>query len=125
MMLKEILSDLVSIDDILFVIRANGVTGEIRSDTLDIFEREKYINLGDNDGPCHMHISKELIKRAEFITEQKPERISFSVRFFDEYDKRVLACFFTKMYDDNGELKEDKKQLFDELCTKYNQKIIF
>ena len=124
-MLKEILSDLVCIDDILFVIKANGATSEIYSNGLSIREREKYINIGDNDGPCHMHINRELIKRAEFVTEQKPERISFSVRFFDENNERVLAGFFTKMYDENMNIKDDRKKLYDELSSKYNQKVTF
>jgi hypothetical protein len=43
-----------------------------------------------------MHVNSELIKRAEFVEEQKPEKISFSVRFFNESDERVLAAFFYK-----------------------------
>jgi len=124
-MLKEVLSDLASVDEILFVIKANGATGEIRSNGLSVREREKYINIGDNDGPCHMHINRELIKRAEFVTEQKPERVSFSVRFFDENDERVLAGFFTKMYDENKGLRPERKRQFDDLSAKYGGKITF
>ena len=121
----EILSDLVSVNDVLFVIKANGATSEIRSNGLGIVEREKYINIGDNDGPCHMHINKELIRRAEFITEPRSERISFSVRFFDENDKRVLAGFFTKMYDENMQLKSERKRIFDDICAKYGKRVAF
>jgi len=124
-MLKEILSDLVSVDEVLFVIKANGATSEIRSNGLSVREREKHINVGDNDGPCHMHINRELIRRAEFVAEQKPERISFSVRFFDENGERVLAGFFTKMYDENGELRAERKRRFDDLSAKYGRKITF
>ena len=53
-------------------------------------QNEKWITLGDNNGPCHMHINSELIKRAEFVKEQKPEKISYSVRFFDENDHRRI-----------------------------------
>jgi len=122
-MLKEILSDLVSVDDVLFVIKANGATSEIRSNGLGVRERAKHINIGDNDGPCHMHINRELIKRAEFVTEQKPERVSFSVRFFDENNERVLAGFFTKMYDESKGLVAERKKRFDDLSAKYGGKI--
>ena len=125
MLLKNLLSDLLQIDDILFVIKANGATSEIRSNGLNISEREKFINIGDNDGPCHMHINSELIKHAEFVTEQKPERTSFSVRFYDKNNERVLAGFFTRMYDDKKKIKPDRKQDFDDLCAKYNEKVSF
>ena len=70
-----------------------------------------------------MHVNNELIKRAEFVEEEKVERISFSVRFFDENDQRVLACFFTKMYDENKNLMSERRKLYDDLREKYGQKI--
>ena len=77
-LLKEILCDLTCIDDVLFIVKSNGVVSEIRSNSLEIKENEKWITLGDNDGPCHMHVNSELIKRAEFVKEQKPDKISFN-----------------------------------------------
>ncbi len=124
-MLEKILADLASVEDILFVIRANGVTGEIRSNGLRVHVREKYVNVGDNDGPCHMHVSRDLVRRAEFVTEQKPGRTSFSVRFFDKGGERVLAGFFTKMYDENGDLILAKRELYDDLLSKYGPRIDF
>ena len=95
-MLLELLSDLVKIDDILFIIKNNGATSEIRSNSLSIKQKEKWITIGDHAGPAHMHVNSELIKRAEFVQEQKPDKISFSVRFFNESDERVLAAFLQK-----------------------------
>ena len=60
--------------------------------------------MGDNDDPAHMHINSEMIKTIEFIQEEKPERTSFSVRFFDGNGDRALAAFFTKMYDEKKNL---------------------
>jgi len=122
-MLKDLLSDIVSVDDVLFVIKANGATSEIRSNSLNIKQKDQWITIGDNDGPCHMHVNHDMIKNAEFIVEEKPERISFSVRFFDNNNERVLACFFTKMYDENKNLKLERKKLYDDLVEKYGQKI--
>ncbi|MFQ5573661.1 MAG: ChuX/HutX family heme-like substrate-binding protein [Nitrosopumilaceae archaeon] len=124
-MLKEILSDLLKVDDILFVIKSGGAVGEIRSNSLDIRQKEQWITIGDNDGPCHMHINSENIKKAQFVTEEKPERTSFSVRFFDDKDERVLGAFFTKMYDENKNLKSDRKKLYDDLFSKYGSTIEF
>ena len=123
MILKDLLSDIISVENVLLIVKSNSATSEIRSNSLSIKQNEKWITIGDNDGPCHMHVNNELIKRAEFVEEEKVERISFSVRFFDENDQRVLACFFTKMYDKNKNLMPERKKLYDDLREKYGQKI--
>ena len=122
-MLKDILSDIVSVNDVLMIVKSNGVTSEMRSNSLSIRQNDQWITIGDNDGPCHMHVNNDMIKKAEFVEEEKPERTSFSIRFFDKNDERVLACFFTKMYDENKNLKLDRKKFYDDLLEKYGQKI--
>ncbi len=124
-MLLELLSELVKIDDILLIIKNEGAISEVRSNSLSIRQKEKWITIGDNDGPAHMHIDSELIKSAEFVQEEKPERTSFSVRFFDKNKKRVLAAFFTKMYDESKTLISERKKVYDELNQKYSSKINF
>ena len=124
-MLFELLSDLLKIDDLLFIVRNAGAVSEVRNNSLSIKQKEKWITIGDNDGPAHMHIDSELIKSAEFVQEVKPERTSFSVRFFNENDERVLAVFFTKMYDDTKTLISERKKVYDQLSQKYSSKIQF
>ena len=124
-MLFELLSDLVKIDEILFIVRNFGVVSEIRNNSLNIKQKEKWITIGDNDGPAHMHIDSELIKSAEFVKEIKPERTSFSVRFFNENGDRVLAAFFTKMYDETKILISERTKIYDQLHQKYSSKIKF
>ena len=121
-MLYEILSDLVKIENVLFIVKSNGAVSEIRSNMLNIRQKEKWINIGENDGPCHMHVNSELIKKAEFVKEQKPERISFSVRFYDENEERVLAAFITKMYDDTMNIIPERLKSYEELFEKYGSK---
>ena len=96
MLLFEILSDLVKINDVLLIVKNNGATSEIRSDSLSIRQKEKWITIGDNDGPAHMHIDSELIKSAMFVQEEKPERTSFSVRFFNKNEERGFSSIFYK-----------------------------
>ena len=122
-MLKDILSDIVSVDDVLMIVKSNGATSEMRSNSLSIRQNNQWITIGDNDGPCHMHINNDIIQKAEFVEEEKLERTSFSVRFFDKNDERVLACFFTKMYDEDKNLKLERKKLYDDLLEKYGRKI--
>ena len=124
-MLLDLLSDLIKIDDVLLIIKNDGATSEIRSNSLSIRKKEKWITVGDNDGPAHLHIDSDSIKSAEFVEERKPKRISFSVWFFDVNNKRVLAAFFTKMYDEYGTLILERKKTYDDLRQKYPSKIQF
>ncbi|MDH3395689.1 MAG: hypothetical protein OEL52_05995 [Nitrosopumilus sp.] len=124
-MLFEILSDLVKIDDVLFIVKNNCAISEVRSNSLHIRQKEKWITIGDNDGPAHMHINLELIKSAKFVQEQKSERINFSIRFFDETGDRILAAFFTKMYDESKRLISERKKSYDQLNQRYASKIQF
>ena len=124
-MLLELLSDIIKVDDVLLITKNDGATCEIRSNSLTIRQKEKWITIGDNDGPAHMHVNSEMIKSAEFIQEQRPDKISFSVRFFDENDERIVAAFFTKMYDESKNLIYVRKDLYDSLQNKYSSKIKF
>ena len=125
MLLFELLSDIIKVDDVLLITKNIAATCEIRSNSLTIRQKEKWITIGDNDGPAHMHINSEMIKSAEFIQEQRPEKISFSVRFFDVHDERIVAAFFTKMYDESKTLISERKVLYDSLHDKYSSKIKF
>ena len=124
-MLFDILSDLLEIDDILLIIKNNAAVSEIRSNSLPIKQKEKWITLGNNDGPAHMHINSELIRIAEFIEEERPDRTSFSIQFFDQNGERILGAFFTKMYDQSNNLNFERKKIYEKLCKKYGLKIQF
>jgi putative heme iron utilization protein len=119
LLLFEILSDLVKIEDILLIVKNTSATSEIKSNSLSIKQREKWITIGNNDDPAHLHINSEMIKTIEFIQEKRPERISFSVRFFDDGGERILAAFFTKMYDEKKNLNFTRKKIYDDLCQRY------
>lgn len=123
-LLYELLSDIVEIENVLFVVKSEGATSEVRS-PLSIRQKEKWITLGENDDPAHMHVDSELISRAEFVQEEKPERTSFSVRFYNKDNQRVLAAFFTKMYDDSKILIPERKKMYDQLNQKFSSKINF
>ena len=124
-MALDILSDIVKIPDVLLVVKNGAAVSEIRSNSLGIKQKDKWITIGDNDGPAHMHLNSDLLTHAKFVKEEKPERISFSVRFFDQNDERILGAFFTKMYDENKNLKPERVKLYNELNEKYGSKIKF
>lgn len=122
-MLFNLLSDLLKINDVLFIIKNNGIISEIRSNSLTINQKEDWITIGDSEGPCHIHINNNSIKTIKFIIEEKPDRTSFSVQFFSENGDRLLGAFLSKMYDEKT-LKLSRKLLYDELLTKYGSQII-
>ena len=124
-MLFELLSDLLEIDDVLLIVKNSGVVSEVRSNSLGIRQKEKWITIGDNDGPAHIHVDSELIKSAEFVQEEKPERTSYSMRFYNETGERILAAFFTKMYDESKNLILERKKVYDKLNQKYGSSIKF
>jgi hypothetical protein len=125
LLLFEILSDLIKIDDVLIIVKNDAAISEIRSNSMSIRQKEKWITIGDNEGPAHMHINSELVRSAEFVQEQKPERVSFSIRFDDKDDHRILATFFTKMYGEDKKLISSRKMHYDQLNQKYGPKIQF
>ena len=65
-LLFELLSEIVKIEDILFVVRSEGATSEVRS-PLSIRQKEQWITMGENDGPAHIHVNSEIISSAEFV----------------------------------------------------------
>lgn len=122
-MLLDLLSDILNVPDVLLIIKNGAAVSEIRSNSLGIKQKEKWITIGDNDDPAHMHLNSDLVSYAKFVKEEKPERISFSVRFFDKNDNRILGAFFTKMYDENKNLLRDRVNLYDQLQQKHGSKI--
>ncbi len=130
-LLYDLLEDVLKVDDVLFVVKSKGATSEIRSNGLRIRQKNQWITIGENDGPCHMHINSDTVKSADFVREQKPDRVSFSIRFYDSKEKekgdddgRVLAAFFTKMYDENKTLNESRVELFERINKKYGEKTL-
>ena len=80
MVLKDLLSDIISVKNVLLIVKSNGATSEIRSNSLSIKQNEKWITIGDNDGPCHMHVNNELIKRAEYKRQELVLVLDFSMK---------------------------------------------
>ena len=126
MLLFDLLSDILRVGDVLLVVKSPGAVSEVRSNSLGIRQKEKWITIGQNDGPAHMHVNSESIKSARFVEEEKPQGTkSFGVHFFDEDNERVLAAFFTKMYDESESLNPSRKKMYDALREKYSSKVTF
>lgn len=121
-MLKELLSDIIKINDVLLIVRTEGSILEMRSNSLSIRQKDKWITVGENDDPCHMHIDASLIQEARFIKEQKTDKISFSIRFFDKNGEKQFSTVFAKMYDKEMNLNLTRKKLYEDLYNKYGSR---
>ena len=121
-MLKDLLSDIIQINDILIIVRTEGAIIEMKSNSLDIRQKDKWITIGENDGPCHMHIDSSMIEEARFIKEQKTDRISHSIRFFDKNGEKQFSTVFAKMYDKEMNLNLTRKKLYEDLYNKYGSR---
>ena len=121
-MLYDFLSDIVKINDILLIVRTGGAITEMRSNSLNLRQKDNWITIGDNDGPCHMHVDSSSVSKAQFVEEQKENRISYSIRFYDKEGQKLLSAVFSKMYDDKMNIKLERKKLYDELFQKYGSK---
>lgn len=126
-MLNELLSDISKINDILFIVRTGGAIIEMRSNSLKLRQKDNWITIGDNDGPCHMHLDSSTVSKAQFIKEQKEDRTSYSIRFFDKDGQKLMSAVFSKMYDEKMNIRQERKKLYDDLFQKYGSKetIIF
>lgn len=126
-MLFDLLSDLAKISDILFIVRTGGAIIEMRSNSLTLRQKDNWITLGENDGPCHMHVDANTVSKAQFVEEKKENRVSHSIRFFDKEGQKLLSAVFSKMYDKDMNLLPERKKLYDELFKKYgsNQTLTF
>jgi putative heme iron utilization protein len=120
--LKNILSDIVKIDNILLIVRTGGAISEMRSNALTLRQKDNWITIGDNDGPCHMHLDASTITKAQFVKEQKEGRTSYGVRFFDGNGAKVVSAVFSKMYDDSMSIRPDRLKTYEDLFQKYGSK---
>ena len=118
-MLKDLLSDLIQIDNVLLIVRTGGAITEMRSNSLNLRQKDNWITIGENDGPCHMHVDANIVAKAQFVKEQKENKTSYSIRFFDKQGEKLMSAVFSKMYDDKMNIKQDRIKMYDELFQKY------
>jgi putative heme iron utilization protein len=122
-MLEDLLHDILKEEDILVAVSTGGATIEMRlySD-LPFKVSDKWITIGDNDGPCHMHINKDEVKEVRFVKERKENRTSYSIRLMNAKSERLVAAFFTKMQDENGDPVKERVERYENIFRKYGSK---
>jgi len=122
-MLEDLIRDILNEENMLLSVSTGGAVIEMRiNNDLPFKVRENWMTIGDNNGPCHMHINKKEVKEVRFIKEEKQNRISYSIRLMNTRGDRLIAAFFTKMYDDNGSPVKERIERYESIFKKYGSK---
>ncbi|HJU78569.1 MAG TPA: ChuX/HutX family heme-like substrate-binding protein [Nitrososphaeraceae archaeon] len=122
--IKELVSDILSIDDIILSINSGSGICEVRTERgLPVRIKDKWMTIGNEDKSWHIHLNIDNVKTAKFVTENRESGMNgYSVRFFDSKGNIAMRANFIKMYDVNGNLHSAKFSRFEELFTKYGKK---
>lgn len=119
-MLVDLLRDIVKEDNIIVSVNTGGAIIEMRvSKDLPFRARENWITIGDDQVQCHMHINRNEINEVKFVKEEKQNRTSYSIRLLNAKGERVLAAFFTKMQDDDGNPIRERVERYEQIFKKY------
>ncbi len=122
-LLVGLISDILKVPDVLFVVKSGAAVAEIRGDLLSPSYKNDWITVGDNSGPAHMHINMTGVSSARFVRETKPGRTSYSVQLVDDSGERILAAFFTKMYDSEMNLRPDRVLAYESLEKEWGGRV--
>jgi putative heme iron utilization protein len=121
----QLISDILSQQDILLSVNSgSGSIAELRvEEGLPFRIRDKWATIGDDYRPWHIHLNMDEVVEARFIKESRSDgRQSYSIRFFDSKGNLSMRANFTKMYDSNGNIVNEKVAEFDKMYTKYGGK---
>lgn len=122
-MLEDLLRDIVKEENVLMSVNTGGAIIEMRvNKDLPFRVNENWITIGDDQGPCHMHINKKEVNEVRFVKEDKQTGISYSIRLLNAKGERVLAVFFTKMHDDNGNPIKERIDRYEQIFKKYGSR---
>jgi len=122
-MLEDLLNDIIKEENVLMSVNTGGAVIEMRVGKEVSFRiKENWITIGDNEGPCHMHINKNEINEVRFVKEDKQTRISYSIRLLNARGERMIAAFFTKMHDDHGRPIKERVERYEQIFRKYGSR---
>lgn len=126
-MAEQLITDILSQEDIILSVNSGSGICEVRlEDKLPFRIRNQWATIGYEDRSWHIHLNLDQIVQAKFVKEIRANSMSsYSVRFFDSEGKLAMRANFTKMYDDGGNLIQNKVAKYEEIFTKYgNREII-
>lgn len=123
-LIKELVSDILNLDDIMFSVNSGSGICEVRTERgLPVRINDKWMTIGHEDKSWHIHLNLENVTTARFVKETRQSGIDgYSIRFFDSNGNIAMRANFIKMYDENGNLLLAKSRRYDELFIKYGKR---
>ena len=123
-LIKELVYDILSLDDIMFSVNSGNGICEVRTERgLPVRTKDKWMTIGNEDKSWHIHLNLENVITAKFVKETRQNGLNgYSVRFFDSNGNIAMRANFVKMYDHNGNLLPAKTRRYNELFTKYGKR---
>ncbi|HEY7110493.1 MAG TPA: ChuX/HutX family heme-like substrate-binding protein [Nitrososphaeraceae archaeon] len=121
---ERLITDILSQTDIMLSVNSGSGICEVRiEDELPFRIRNQWATLGYEDRSWHIHLNMDKIITAKFVREVRTNGLgSYSIRFFDSDGKLAMRANFTKMYDEQGNLIQNKVAKFEEIFKKYGNK---
>lgn len=123
-LIKELVSDILNLDDIMLSVNSGNGICEVRIERgLPVRINGKWMTIGNEDKQWHIHLNLENVTTAKFVKETRQNGMNgYSLRFFDSNGNIAMRANFVKMYDYNGNLLPAKTRRYDELFTKYGKR---
>jgi len=122
----QLISDILAQQDILLSVNSGkGSIAEARVEKgLPFRIKDKWATIGDENGSWHIHLNMDEVVEARFVKEPMSSdgRQSYSIRFFNSKGGLSMRANFTKLYDCDGNVMEEKVAKFDKIYTKYGSK---
>ena len=119
---ENLICDILLQSDITFSIKNSGGICEARlQENMNFKIRDEWATIGDELSPWHIHLNLKEVANARFVREfnNSHNRESFSIRFFDLLETLIFRANFSKLYDLNGKLIQEKVLKFQHLYEKY------
>ena len=124
-MIKEIFSnliqDILNQEDIIFSVKNTSCICEARLQKDMKFKiRDQWLTIGDEFTPWHIHLNVSKVSQARFVKEfnESHNRQSYSIRFYDDSENLAMRANFSRLYDPQGNLINDKIMKFESIFEK-------
>jgi hypothetical protein len=123
-MAQRLITDILSQEDIILSVNSGSGICEVRvEERLPFRIRNQWATIGYEDRSWHIHLNLDQIVIATFVKEIRTNGLtSYSIRFFDSEEKLVMRANFTRMYDEGGNLIQNKVAKYEEFFKKYDNK---
>jgi putative heme iron utilization protein len=124
--IKELVSDIIKIENIMFSVSSGSGICEVKCEKdLPVRVSDKWLTIGNDDKPWHIHLNLENVTMAKFVIEERQSGMNgYSIRFYDSQGNIIMRANFVKMYDDDHILIPTKYDRYNELFIKYGHKEI-